>query len=63
MPDWDDVRVFLEVHRAGTLAGAARKLGVDYTTVGRRLRAMEQDLGTTLEELGLPKNRAELPGA
>jgi DNA-binding transcriptional LysR family regulator len=50
MPDWDDIRVFIEVYRAGTLAGAARKLGVDYTTVGRRLRAMEQDLGTTLFE-------------
>ena len=50
MPDWDDIRVFLEVQRAGTLAGAARKLGVDYTTVGRRLRAMELDLGTSLFE-------------
>src|SRR5215831_20206022 len=50
MPDWDDIRVFLEVQRSGTLAGAARKLGVDYTTVGRRLRAMERDLGTTLFE-------------
>jgi DNA-binding transcriptional LysR family regulator len=50
MADWDDIRVFLEVQRAGTLAGAARKLGVDYTTVGRRLRAMERDLGTTLFE-------------
>jgi len=50
MPSWDDVRVFLEVYRAGTLAGAARKLGVDYTTVGRRLRAIERALGTTLFE-------------
>jgi DNA-binding transcriptional LysR family regulator len=50
MPGWDDVRFFLEVSRAGTLAGAARKLGVDYTTVGRRIRAMERDLGATLFE-------------
>jgi DNA-binding transcriptional LysR family regulator len=55
MPGWDDVRFFLEVSRAGTLAGAARKLGVDYTTVGRRIRAMEQDLGTTLFERRLDR--------
>jgi DNA-binding transcriptional LysR family regulator len=50
MPAWDNVRFFLEVSRTGTLAGAARKLGVDYTTVGRRMRAMERELGTTLFE-------------
>jgi DNA-binding transcriptional LysR family regulator len=50
VPFWDDVRFFLEVSRSGTLAGAARHLGVDYTTVGRRIRAMERDLGATLFE-------------
>jgi DNA-binding transcriptional LysR family regulator len=50
MRNWDDVRVFLEVSRSGTLAGAARTLGVDYTTVGRRIRAMERALGATLFE-------------
>ena len=42
MPDWSDVRYFLELSRAGTLASAARRLGVDYTTVGRRLAALER---------------------
>jgi DNA-binding transcriptional LysR family regulator len=48
MPDWSDLRVVLEVARTGTLAAAARKLGVDNTTVGRRLAALERDLGAKL---------------
>jgi len=50
VPSWDDIRVFLAVARAGTLAAAARTLEVDYTTVGRRVRALEGDLGITLFE-------------
>ncbi len=50
MPSWDDIRVFLAVARAGTLAAAARTLDVDYTTVGRRVRALEGDLGISLFE-------------
>lgn len=45
---WDDVRVFLALLRAGTLGGAATRLGVDATTVGRRLTALEETLGTAL---------------
>lgn len=45
---WDDVRVFLAVHRQGTLAGAARALKVDQTTVGRRLSALEEALQARL---------------
>ena len=45
MPDWDEVRFFLELARTGTLAAAARKLRVDYTTVGRRISAFERELG------------------
>lgn len=48
MTDWSDVHFFLELSRAGTLAGAARKLGVDDTTVGRRLAALERNLGAKL---------------
>jgi len=48
MPEWSDLRFFLEVARTGTLAAAARKLGVDNTTVGRRLSALERDLGAKL---------------
>jgi DNA-binding transcriptional LysR family regulator len=39
--DWNDVRFFLAVVRARTLAGAAVALGVDQTTVGRRLASLE----------------------
>ena len=46
--NWDDIRVFLAVRRAGTLRGASRELGVDQTTVGRRLAALESGLGVTL---------------
>src|SRR5256885_1045899 len=48
--EWGDLRYFLELSRSGTLAAAARKLRVDYTTVGRRLAALEQDLGAKLFE-------------
>ena len=48
MADWSDLRFFLEVARTGTLAGAARKLGVDNTTVGRRVSALERELGAKL---------------
>lgn len=48
VPDWGDLRFFLEVARSGTLASAARNLGVDNTTVGRRLSALERDLGAKL---------------
>jgi len=46
--EWNDLRFFLAIHRARTLAGAARSLGVEHTTVGRRLAALEKSLGATL---------------
>jgi DNA-binding transcriptional LysR family regulator len=46
--DWDHLRFFLEVARTGTLMAAARRLGVDHTTVARRLRALEKQAGATL---------------
>ena len=39
LPDWDDLRFLATIGREGTLAAAARRLGVDQTTVARRLRA------------------------
>lgn len=48
--EWSDVRFFLEVTRGGSLGSAARRLKVDQTTVARRLRALEEALGTTLFE-------------
>lgn len=46
--DWDDLRYALAVSRAGTLSAAAEALGVSHTTVGRRLRALEERLRATL---------------
>lgn len=46
--DWNDLRYLLAVARAGTLAGAARRLAVDQTTVARRLAAAEAALGARL---------------
>ncbi|CAG9184656.1 HTH-type transcriptional regulator HdfR [Cupriavidus laharis] len=46
--DWDDLRYFLAVSRAGSLAGAARTLQVNHSTVLRRLASLEDDLGTRL---------------
>lgn len=46
--DWDDLRYFLAVARAGSLSAAARVLGVAQPTVGRRISAFEQSLGAQL---------------
>jgi DNA-binding transcriptional LysR family regulator len=45
---WDDLRVLLAIERAGSLASAAEILGVNKTTVLRRLDALEHDLGVAL---------------
>lgn len=46
--NWDDLRFFLRAAQAKTLAGAARSLGVQHTTIGRRLSALERALGAPL---------------
>ena len=46
--DWDDLRYFLRAAQAGTLAAAARSMGVDHSTIGRRLSALERALGAPL---------------
>lgn len=50
--NWDDLRIFLALARAPTLASAASRLGIDATTVGRRLRRLESGLNATLFEPG-----------
>ena len=47
-PSWDDLRVVLAVARHGSLSGAARFLGVNHSTVLRRIAALEAGLGTRL---------------
>jgi molybdate transport repressor ModE-like protein len=46
--DWDNLRYFLELARAGTLAAAARRTGVEHTTVARRVQALEKQMGAPL---------------
>ncbi|MBX2801517.1 MAG: LysR family transcriptional regulator [Myxococcales bacterium] len=46
--DWDDLRYFLAAVRAGSLTAAATQLGVNQSTVSRRIRALEDELGTPL---------------
>ncbi len=48
--DWNDLRYFLAVAREGSLAGAARDLGVNHSTVFRRLKGLETRLGARLFE-------------
>ncbi|NUO49354.1 MAG: LysR family transcriptional regulator [Polyangiaceae bacterium] len=43
--DWEDLRITLAVARAGSVAAAARQLGVAHTTVYRRLLAFEEASG------------------
>ncbi len=47
---WDDFRTVLAVCREGTLSGAARLLGVNHSTVFRRVNALEEKLGVRLFE-------------
>jgi len=42
------MRLFLVVAREGRLASAGRKLGIDHTTVSRRLTGLETAIGTRL---------------
>ena len=46
--DWDDLRMFLAVAREGSLAGAARALSVNHSTVFRRLNGLEGRLDVRL---------------
>lgn len=48
--DWSDLQAFLAIARAGQLSRAGRAMGVDATTMGRRLRRLEARLGATLFE-------------
>ncbi|KGM30387.1 LysR family transcriptional regulator [Inquilinus limosus] len=48
--DWDLARFVLALARHGTASAAAQALGVDQTTVSRRLAAAEAGLGTPLFE-------------
>lgn len=46
--NWDDVRIFLAVARAGQILGAARRLDLNHATVSRRVAALEEALRAKL---------------
>jgi DNA-binding transcriptional LysR family regulator len=46
--DWDDVRYFLAVTREGSARAAAERLGVNHSTVLRRIAQMEEHLGAQM---------------
>ena len=46
--DWDGLRYFLAVARTSKVSEAGRRLGVEHSTVSRRIRQLEQEIGTVL---------------
>ncbi|NLR98642.1 LysR family transcriptional regulator [Rhizobium sp. P38BS-XIX] len=48
MIDWQDLHHFAALARTGSLSAAARELGVDHATVGRRIAALERSLDLRL---------------
>src|SRR3546814_6845376 len=50
MVDWDDIRYFLAVARGGSVRAAAERLGVNHTTVLRRIGHLEERLGAQMFE-------------
>src|SRR6204780_2023639 len=50
MIDWDDVRYFLAVARGGSVRAAAQRLGVNHSTVLRRIAQFEERLGAPMFE-------------
>ncbi|MGY3614727.1 LysR family transcriptional regulator [Bradyrhizobium sp. USDA 10063] len=50
MIDWDDVRYFLAVAREGSVRAAAERLGVNHSTVLRRIAQLEEHLGAHMFE-------------
>ncbi len=46
--DWNDLRYCLAIVEAGSVTAAAKELGVNHTTVSRRISALEKQLGAPL---------------
>jgi DNA-binding transcriptional LysR family regulator len=49
-PNWNDLRIFLEVARSGTLGGAARRLKVDHSTISRHIARLEETINSPVFE-------------
>ena len=50
MDSWDDLRYFQAVAETGSLTGARKRLGVNHSTVFRRIKGLEEKLGVRLFE-------------
>jgi DNA-binding transcriptional LysR family regulator len=48
--DWDDLQAFLAIARAGRLTVAAQQMGIDHSTLSRRVAALETSIGARLFE-------------
>ena len=48
--DWNRARAFLVMAEEGSLSAAARALGMAQPTLGRQVRALEDELGVVLFE-------------
>jgi DNA-binding transcriptional LysR family regulator len=48
MDRWDDLRLLLVISKSASLLEASRSAGLDATTLGRRIRALEDALGARL---------------
>jgi len=46
--NWDDLKVILAISRTGTMSGAAKQLKVQHSTISRRIKSLEKQLGTNL---------------
>lgn len=57
MYDWNDLKAFLAVARGGSTLAAARALGVNQTTVARRIESLEAALALKLFERGQSGSR------
>lgn len=50
MRDWDDYRLILALYRARTVRGAADRLGINHSTVSRRLSQIQKQFGAPVFE-------------
>ncbi|WP_222614648.1 helix-turn-helix domain-containing protein, partial [Klebsiella pneumoniae] len=45
-PNWNDLRIFLEVYRTGSLSAASRQLKIDVSTASRHITSLERALSS-----------------
>ncbi len=62
MQNWDDLRIFLAIARSGSITAGAVSLGLDQSTVSRRLQAFEEKIGQNLFLGSAKRNTLSLSG-